>query len=59
MVGPKPIDAYLHQDEAKAYASDVAQPAVDPGNAVKGGFGSGTVGTMQQCVKHQVEPIPA
>ncbi|MET4199106.1 lysozyme family protein [Bradyrhizobium sp. LA8.1] len=56
-VGPKPIEAHLDQGDAKAYASDVAQPAIDAGDAVKGGVGSGTVGTMLQGVKDQVEPI--
>jgi len=53
---PEPIDAHPDGHD-KAYASDVAQPAIDSGDAVKAGVGSGAVTGALQGVKDQVEPL--
>jgi lysozyme family protein len=53
---PEPVDA--HEDgHDKAYASDVAQPAIDAGDAVKGGLGSGGVSLAIDAAKNQIEPL--
>ena len=44
-------------DTDKAYASDVAQPAVDAGDAVKAGVGSGTAGAIIDSAKEAVAPM--
>ncbi|MGJ5203603.1 glycoside hydrolase family 108 protein [Bradyrhizobium sp. HKCCYLR20261] len=56
-VGPAPVAAHEDQGDAKAYASDVAQPAVDSADAIKGGVGSGAIGATLNSVKEQIEPI--
>jgi lysozyme family protein len=56
-VGPQPVEAHLDRGDAKAYASDVAQPAVDAGDAVKGSVGSGAVTGALQGAKETIEPL--
>jgi lysozyme family protein len=53
---PAPIDA-REGGHDKAYASDVAQPAVDAGDAVKGGIGSGTIGAVLNQAKDGLAPV--
>jgi lysozyme family protein len=54
---PAPIEAHQDGGHAKAYASDVAQPAVDAGDAVKTGVGGGGVATAIDAAKSQIEPL--
>lgn len=56
-VGPAPAAAHLVGGDAKAYASDVDQPAVDAGNSVKGGLGGTTVAAMLDGAKDQLAPL--
>ena len=56
-VGAQPVEAYLHQGDAKAYASDVAQPAVDAGDATKVAVGSGSVSAVVEAAKDQLVPL--
>lgn len=54
---PAPVEAHEDGGHAKAYASDVAQPAVDAGDAVKAGVGGGGVATVLDAAKDQVAPL--
>lgn len=56
-VGPQPVDAHEEGGAAKAYASDIAQPAFDAGDAVKGGVGAGTAGAIIDGAKDAIAPI--
>lgn len=56
-VGPAPEPVHLMSGDAKAYASDVAQPALDAGDAVKGGLGSGTVAVAIDSAKGSLAPL--
>lgn len=56
-VGPQPIAAHAIKGDAKAYASDVAQPAVDPNDAIKAGVGSGSIGAVLNSAKDTIEPV--
>jgi lysozyme family protein len=56
-VGPQPVEAHLDRGDAKAYASDVAQPAFDAGDAVKAGVGSGSLGAVIDGAKDAVAPL--
>lgn len=56
-VGPAPVSAHESKGDAKGYASDVAQPSVDSGDAIKGALGSGSIGATLQSVKDQIAPI--
>jgi lysozyme family protein len=53
---PEPIDAQPEGHD-KAYASDVAQPAVDAGDAVKAGVGSGAVTGVLEGARDQIAPL--
>ena len=56
-VGPAPVDAHLQGGDAKAYASDVAQPFMDSGNATKITVGStGFAGLVSQA-QEQLSPL--
>jgi len=54
---PAPVEAHEEGGHAKGYASDVAQPTVDAGDAVKTGVGSGALGGTLDAVKNQIEPL--
>ncbi|MBI1201473.1 MAG: N-acetylmuramidase [Rhodopseudomonas sp.] len=56
-VGPPPVAAHREGGDAKAYASDVEQPPLDPqaGNMVAGG--SGGIGAMLEGVRQQVAQV--
>jgi lysozyme family protein len=55
-LAPEPVDA--HEDgHDKAYASDVAQPAVDAGDAVKAGVSSGAVTGVLEGARDQIAPL--
>lgn len=56
-VGPQPAAVHLIGGDAKAYASDVAQPAVDAGNSVKGGLGGTTIAAVLDGAKEQLAPL--
>jgi lysozyme family protein len=56
-VGPQPAAVHLISGDAKAYASDVDQPAVDAGNSVKSGLGGTTVAAMLDGAKGQLAPL--
>jgi lysozyme family protein len=56
-VGPQPIASHEDGGNAKAYASDVAQPAVDAGDAVKAGVGGGGLATVIDGAKDQIAPL--
>ncbi len=56
-VGPQPVEAHEEGGAAKAYASDIAQPAFDAGDAVKGGVGAGTAGAIIDGAKDAIAPI--
>lgn len=54
---PSGLPVHEEGGNAKAYASDVAQPAIDAGDAVKAGVGSGSVTGVLEGVKDQVAPL--
>ncbi|WP_182915323.1 glycoside hydrolase family 108 protein [Rhodopseudomonas palustris] len=56
-VGPEPVEVDRHGGGAKAYASDVAQPAVDAGNSVKGGLGGATTAALIDGAKDKLAPL--
>jgi lysozyme family protein len=56
---PAPVAAHEDGCHAKAYASDVAQPAVDAGNAVKASVGSGGIAAVLDGAKDQLAPLAA
>lgn len=55
-VGPQPVAAHQQRGDAKAYASDVAQPAVDANDAVKASIGGGTVTGMLEGARDTLAP---
>lgn len=56
-VGPKPVAVHLQSGDAKAYASDVKQPAVDAGSSVKGAIGGSSVAAVIDGAKDQIAPL--
>ncbi|MBR0962207.1 glycoside hydrolase family 108 protein [Bradyrhizobium japonicum] len=55
-VGPQPVAAHQERGDAKAYASDVAQPAVDANDAVKAGVGGGSVVAVLESARDTIAP---
>lgn len=55
-VGPQPVAAHQERGDAKAYASDVAQPAVDPNDAVKASVGSGSIAGVLEGARDTIAP---
>jgi len=55
-VGPQPVAAHQQLGDAKAYASDVAQPAVDANDAVKASIGGGTVTAVLEQARDTIAP---
>ncbi|UGA45991.1 N-acetylmuramidase [Bradyrhizobium quebecense] len=56
-VGPQPAKVHEDGGQAKAYASDVAQPAMDAGTAVKAGIGGGVVTGAIDSAKDALAPV--
>ncbi|WP_420132189.1 glycoside hydrolase family 108 protein [Rhodopseudomonas sp.] len=56
-IGPAPVAVHLISGDAKAYASDVEQPAVDAGNSVKGGLGGTSIAAVLDTAKEQISPL--
>lgn len=56
-VGPQPIEAHEDGGHAKAYASDVSQPFMDAGDAVKTGVGGGVAATAIDGAKDALAPM--
>jgi lysozyme family protein len=56
-VGPQPVAAHEEGGHAKGYASDVAQPAIDAGDAVKAGVGSGGAAAALDGAKDAIAPL--
>jgi lysozyme family protein len=56
-VGPAPVAAHSLFGDAKAYASDVDQPAIDAEDATKGAAAGGSVSGMLQGLQYQLEPF--
>jgi lysozyme family protein len=56
-VGPAPVEAHEEGGHAKGYASSVSQPAVDAGDAVKAGVGSGGATAAIDAAKDAIAPI--
>jgi lysozyme family protein len=56
-VGPPPAQAHQQQGDAKAYASDVAQPALDAGDSTKLAVGSGSVSAVVDGARDQLAPL--
>ncbi len=54
---PQAIAAHEDGGQAKAYASDIAQPAVDAGDAVKIGVGGGSITGVLEGAKDQIAPL--
>lgn len=54
-VGPQPV--FVMGASAKAYASDVMQPAVDAGTSTKIGVGGGSLAGVVSQVQAQLEPF--
>ncbi|MDD1534598.1 MULTISPECIES: glycoside hydrolase family 108 protein [unclassified Bradyrhizobium] len=55
-VGPQPVAAHQQLGDAKAYASDVAQPAVDANDAVKASVGSGSIAGVLEGARDTIAP---
>lgn len=55
-VGPQPVAAHQQRGDAKAYASDVAQPAVDANDAVKASVGSGSIAGVLEGARDTIAP---
>lgn len=55
-VGPQPVAAHLDRGDAKAYASDVAQPALDANDAVKASVGGGSVAAVLESARDTIAP---
>ncbi|ETR79275.1 secretion activator protein [Afipia sp. P52-10] len=56
-VGPAPVAAHLEGGIARAYASDVALPAVDAQDALKGALGGGSITGMLTGAQTQLQPL--
>ena len=56
-LAPEPVAAHEDGGNAKAYASDVAQPIVDANDAVKAGVGGGGVGGVLEGAKDSIAPL--
>lgn len=56
-VGPTPVAAHMEGGAAKAYASDVALPAIDAQDATKGSLAGGSFAGLLQGAQNQIEPF--
>lgn len=56
-VGPEPVAVHMFGGDAKAYASDVAQPYMDSGSATKVSVGSGSIAGVLSGVQDQLAPF--
>lgn len=56
-VGPAPVPAHEQNGNARAYASNVAQPFFDAGTATKGAAGGGTLAGVMSQAQTQLEPF--
>lgn len=56
-VGPAPVEAHVERGDAKAYASDIEQPAVDAQTAGNTAVGSGGFAGLINGTKDQLAPF--
>lgn len=56
-VGPEPVSVHMLGGDAKAYASDVAQPYMDSGSATKTGVSSFGLAALINQAQEQLAPL--